>query len=236
MEHVLRIRDRAWEIRAWPCIGLAFFLTPQLSRSPVYPEVLDRVKNGRTLMDIGPFLGHDLRRLVYDGAPSDNLYGVDIVNFYDLGYEFFRDREHFKGKFIEANFLSTSSDELTALKERKVSVIVISQVLHQWGWDDQVKATEALVAFTEPSSMIVGNMVGNEKAQEVSLPSIPTPAWRHDKDSFARLFQAVGSATGTVWETEVWPKTLEDMGWKSAHDSEWLEEGLHMIDFMARRI
>ncbi|KAI1265169.1 hypothetical protein F5Y18DRAFT_60761 [Xylariaceae sp. FL1019] len=216
--------------------GLAFFLTPQLSRSPIYVEVLERVKKGHTLMDIGTFLGHDLRRLVYDGAPSDNLFGVDIVNFYDLGYEFFRDREHFKGQFIEANFLSTDSSELAALRERKASVIVISQVLHQWGWDDQLKATEALVAFTQPGTMIVGNMVGNDKAQEVSLPSIPTPAWRHNADSFAQLFQEVGGATGTVWETKVWPKTLGDMGWNNTKDTYFTEDGCNLIDFMAKRI
>ncbi|KAI1103536.1 hypothetical protein F4804DRAFT_309814 [Jackrogersella minutella] len=83
-------------------------------------------------MDIGTFIGHDLRRLVYDGTPSNNLYGVDIFSHFETGSEFFRDRDTFEGQFIEADFLNSSaSPELTALKSSKVDIIVISQVLRQ---------------------------------------------------------------------------------------------------------
>lgn len=52
-------------------------------------------------MDVGVFIGHDLWRPVHYGAPSDMACGVDIVSHFDVGYAFFRDREHFRGRFIE---------------------------------------------------------------------------------------------------------------------------------------
>jgi hypothetical protein len=66
---------------------------------------MERLKAGETLLEIGSFIGQDMRRLVVDGAPSDKLIAVDIVNFWDLGYEMFRDRDKFEAHFIEADLI-----------------------------------------------------------------------------------------------------------------------------------
>ncbi|KAI0157123.1 hypothetical protein GGR52DRAFT_190880 [Hypoxylon sp. FL1284] len=233
-EHVHKVRDQAWDIRAYPCIGLGSYLTPQLRRLPVYDDILERVKQGAVLMDVGTFVGHDLRRLVYDGAPSDKLYGIDIVSHFDVGYDFFRDRDRFGGHFIEADILSTSSPELVALKGG-VDVVVVSQVLHQWDWDNQLRAAQALTTFTRPGSMIVGNQIGNPEAQAISLRPGSAALWRHNPDTFAKMFEAVGDATGTRWETQAWLRTFEEMGW-DAEDGAWMEPNVRVIEFVAKRI
>ncbi|KAI0812901.1 hypothetical protein GGR55DRAFT_638346 [Xylaria sp. FL0064] len=226
-------RDKAWDIRAYPCIGLGSWLTPQLCRLPVYDDILKRVQEGAILMDVGTFLGHDLRRLVYDGAPSDRLYGVDIVNHFDVGYEFFCDRGRFEGHFIQADILSTTSSDLMELKG-KVDIIVVSQVLHQWDWETQVKAAQTMVAFTKPGLWIVGNQIGNPIAQDFQLKSLSATVWRHNPDSFARMFEAVGAATGSQWETQAWLRSFPEMGW-DAKDGAWMEPNVGVIEFVARR-
>ncbi|KAH8678618.1 hypothetical protein BGZ60DRAFT_401452 [Tricladium varicosporioides] len=35
-------------------------------------------------------------RLAFDGAPSSNMYGIDIVSHRDVGFGFFHDQIHFK--------------------------------------------------------------------------------------------------------------------------------------------
>lgn len=227
-------RDQAWDIRAYPCTGLGSWLTPQLCRLPVYDSILKRVKNGGVLMDVGTFVGHDLRRLVYDGAPSDKLYGVDIVNHFDVGYNLFRDRDRFKGKFIEADLLSTTSPDLLVLKGQ-VDIILVSQVLHQWNWDGQLKAAQALSTFTKPGSWIVGNQIGNPEAQEIVLKAIPLPLYRHNVDSIERMFEALGEATGTRWETQAWMRTFEDMGW-DPKDGAWMEPNVGIVEFVVKRL
>ncbi|QSZ35668.1 hypothetical protein DSL72_006790 [Monilinia vaccinii-corymbosi] len=232
-QHVHRIRDLAWDIRAYPCTGVGAWLVPQLCRNPVYPEVLKRVQAGETLMDVGCFLGHDLRRLVYDGAPSDKLYAVDIVSHWEVGYELFRDRDRFAAHFIEADIVS-QSESLAPLKGQ-IDITSITQVIHQWDWDGQVNCAKQLVAFTKgPGSLVVGNQIGNPTAQEVTLKSLVVPMWRHNPESFAKLWNQVGSETGTKWETQAWIRTFEEMSF-GANDGAWMEPGVSLIEFVARR-
>ncbi|KAL4757484.1 uncharacterized protein BDW70DRAFT_163509 [Aspergillus foveolatus] len=55
--HVHQVRDRAWDILPFPCIGLFRFLGFPAYLQPVYPR--------------------DIRKLVHDGASGENLIGVD---------------------------------------------------------------------------------------------------------------------------------------------------------------
>lgn len=89
------------------------------------------------MIDVGCFTGGDFRQCVFDGAPSDNMLGFDIADHWDVGYELYRDREKFHGKFVEADLMAVDAEDapaqIKALKG-KVGVVHISQVLHQWDW------------------------------------------------------------------------------------------------------
>jgi len=232
-QHVHRVRDLAWDIRAYPCTGVGAWLVPQLCKLPVYPEILKRVKNGDILVDVGCFVGHDLRRLVYDGAPSSNLYGIDIISHWDVGFEMFRDQDRFEAHFIEADILSDNA-ALSPLKN-KVDVIAVTQVLHSWDWNGQIKAAKALTTFTKPGSMVVGNQIGNPNAQEVVLKAVGVPMYRHNPESFEKFWNQVGSETGTKWETQAWMRSFEQMAW-DASDGAWMEPGVAIIEFSVKRI
>lgn len=65
-----------------------------------------------------------MRRLVFDGVPSANLYGIDIVSHWDVGYALYRDRGRFEAHFIEADILS--SDKNPALQGLKGHMDIIS--------------------------------------------------------------------------------------------------------------
>ena len=67
-----------------------------------------------------------MRHLVKAGVPSQNLHGIDIVNFWDLGFEMFNDRERFGAKFTQADMMA--SDGALAELEGKFDVISIFQV------------------------------------------------------------------------------------------------------------
>ncbi|EPE28840.1 S-adenosyl-L-methionine-dependent methyltransferase [Glarea lozoyensis ATCC 20868] len=232
-EHVHKIRDQAWQIRAYPCTGVGAWLVPQLCKLPIYPEILRRVNAGETFVDIGCFVGHDLRRLAYDGAPSNNLYGVDIVSHWDVGYEMFRDHDRFRATFIEADILS-DAPALMLLKG-KIDILSVTQVLHQWDWDAQVKVAKVLTTFTKPGSLIVGNQIGNPNAQEVTLKSVSVPMWRHNPASFEKFWAQVGNETGTKWEVQCWMRSFQEMSWDSK-DGAWMEEGVGIIEFVVKQV
>ena len=81
---------------------------------------------GQALADIGCFIGHDLRHLVNDGAPAKNLYGFDIIDFWDLGFAMFRDRDRFKAHFVQADTMA--ADSKLAEFQGKLDIIYIAQV------------------------------------------------------------------------------------------------------------
>lgn len=227
-------RDQAWAIRSYPCTGLGVWLVPFISRSPAYPTILQRLHAGATLMDVGCFLGGDMRRLVFDGAPSANLYGVDIVSHWDVGYALFRDQGRFGAHFIEADILSSEDPALLALRGR-VDIISISAVMHQWAWKDQLEAAKKLVAFAKPGALVLGYQIGNVEGKQVMSRTLQVPQWRHDPASFAEMWNQVGAKTGSTWETEAWLRSWEDMGW-DPEDQAWMEPGDRVIDFIVTRV
>lgn len=121
-------------------------------------------------MDVGSFLGQDIRRLVFDGAISDRLYAVDIVDHWNLGFEMFGDRDRLSAQYIESNILDPSP-ELQELRG-SINVVSITHVLHQWGWGDQVKALEQLVRLSSSNAMIVGFQVGTIGLKEQPITEL----------------------------------------------------------------
>ena len=73
------------------------FLDFSLARMPSYDKILARLCDPAApakLLDVGCCFGQDLRRLVVDGAPSENLVGLELKpQFLSLGYDLFADRE-----------------------------------------------------------------------------------------------------------------------------------------------
>ena len=60
-----------------------------------------RMKNGENFLDLGCCFGQDLRELVADGAPSENIYGLDIEGpLIDVGYDLFMDRGKIKSTLV----------------------------------------------------------------------------------------------------------------------------------------
>jgi hypothetical protein len=130
------------------------FLTATIAESPAYSAMVEKVKEGGTFLEVGSLLGTDLRQLVFDGAPSDCMYTVDIANFSDVGFEMFQDRRKFNTKFTECDILSPTSELLEL--QWSIDTIYICYFLHQWNWETQVKALKQLVALSRLGTMVVG--------------------------------------------------------------------------------
>jgi hypothetical protein len=59
--------------------------------------------------------------------------------------------------------------------------------------------------------------------------------WRHNEESFAQLWEEVGLATGTTWESKSWLRTFGEMDWRD-EDHAWMEEGVRVLEFVVRRV
>ena len=206
-----------------------------IPKSPSYAQIIARLQAGSSFLDIGCFLGQDLRRLVADGAPPDNLYAMDIVNHWDLGYELFRDHDRFSAQFLEADVLFPN-EQLTALRE-KIDILYITHVLHQWDWENQVKCLVQLVGLSSgPGAMVVGFQIGSAGETKILASGLAkSDAYWHNPKSFAEIWDRVSEETGTRWESQASLMTWGEVGW-NPKDTEYLGSAARVIQFVATRL
>ncbi|KAE9976507.1 hypothetical protein EG327_008008 [Venturia inaequalis] len=231
--HVLALRDKAFRIRPYPCIGHFRFLTLSLSQNPRYGEILERLKMGETLLDVGCCFGQELRKLVHDGVPSKQLYGIDLESiFVNFGYELFRDREKFEAAFLSGDMFQHSPDSFESLAY-KIDVAWASSFLHLFGWEDQLSLCIRIVGFLKrkKGSMILGRQLGSVVPGNFPLQNLmqAEPYW-HSATSFRRLWDEVEMVTKAKFEVCV---TLDDEEFRYKDCSEWGHPSMRRLLFAA---
>ena len=174
------------------------------TREDVYPRLLRRLRAGDRFLDIGCCLGQDIRKLVYDGVPGQNLAGAELNGgFIDLGYELFRDRDTLEARFVTADILDGGGAALKEF-EGQLDVVQLGMILHLFTWEQQVTAFEHAVKLLKPDTKgvaIIGQAVGNiDGLASESLQRKGT--FRHNADTFRKLIDEVSAKTGTEWNVK----------------------------------
>ncbi|CZT12175.1 uncharacterized protein RAG0_16102 [Rhynchosporium agropyri] len=205
-EHVFDIREKAWKVFPYPCIGSWRFLADYLVEFPEYPEILARIKAGDIFLDAGCCFGQVLRHLMLDGAPAANLKGTDLYpKFIEQGYDLFKDEDKCGLEFITGDMLNHSDPSLDVL-DGKMDIIHGTFLFHLFNRPDQIKLATRLVKFFKPdakNALIVGRHTGQAE------PLDPFETWTLDKldrflhtpSTWQALWDEVGELTGTKWVT-----------------------------------
>ena len=207
-----------------------------ISICPAYESIIQRLQHGESLLDVGCFLGQDLRRVVADGAPSNRLFAVDIVNHWDLGYEMFRDRDRFSAQFMETDILHPNA-VLQSL-EGTINIISITHVFHQWDWDTQVNAMKELIKLSRPGvgATIFSFQVGSAGLRERPATDLNKSAqYWHSPVSYREIWNQAGIETGTEWLTEAQLKTWTKIGW-NPKDMAYMGDDVRVIQWVVNRI
>lgn len=197
-------RDKAWKLFQYPCIGVWYFLKFGIGESPQYQEALKRVKSGETLLDQACCFGQDIRKLVYDGAPAENITGSELERgFIELGYELFQDKEKLKARFTSGDFFAA---ETAGLREQSFDMVHAASFFHLFSWDGQVEAVSKALRLLKPkpSSMIFGRQICVDEAGSMKHSSAQNgEIYRHDAESFKKLIAEVSAKTEIEVGTEV---------------------------------
>lgn len=214
-------RDRAWAVRPYPCIGNYFFLDLSIIEHPQYQQILHKLKHEKAqLIDIGCCFGQDLRKLHFDGAPSAQLAGCDLLGeFVDFGYDLFQDRDKFAGKLCAVDFFSKDLGDL--LQYGSYDLVFAADFFHCFDWDDQVTAMSRAVKLLKPraGSMLFGRQVGMQTAQDFGHPAAKSgKMFRHNEESFAKLVGLVAEETGYVLTVQT--SSQKHKSWGSKEEEE----------------
>ncbi|KAB8227340.1 uncharacterized protein BDW43DRAFT_324032 [Aspergillus alliaceus] len=205
--HVKRIAKTAYDVWHYPCFQMFWFLRFELSRSSVYHSILQAVKSGKVLADLGCAFGQDLRYLTYQGAPSENLVGLDLrQDFINLGYELFNDRSTFKARFLTQDFFADTPAILDLLG--KVDIINAGYFLHSWDWDGQLQCSKRMIQLMSPSpgAIMTGIQFGSHATGLWSTTPSGVeagPIFLHDNDTLKTLWDQAAQETQTSWDVQI---------------------------------
>jgi hypothetical protein len=146
-------------------------------------------------------VAQDLRKLVHDGAPADQLYGAELeAPFIDMGYELFRDKETFKAHFMVADIFDMSESRPLKELEGKMDFVHVGLFLHLFNWAEQVAACERIVSILKPEKgvLVLGQQMGTTTPGQVNHGH--RILFKHDAATFEKLWAEMGEKTGTQWK------------------------------------
>lgn len=227
--HLHSVRDRAWAVFPYTCIGAWRFLDLYVTQQPVYTSVVARLRDGGDrLLDAGCCFGYVLRQLAADGVPTASLVGSDLEQrFLDLGYELFRDRETFKGFFVAGDMLSapkapsegSAGEDKLAPLDGTFDIVHAASFFHLFSWEDQVRLGERVVRFFRSADkatnsgqprLLFGRQVGNSApVDRATLAARGEYRFHHNPATLQQLWDEIGERTKTKWkvEAELVPET-----------------------------
>ncbi|THV02783.1 hypothetical protein K435DRAFT_320303 [Dendrothele bispora CBS 962.96] len=225
--HISKIGSRAVnEVFRYGCILNSVFAKFKISRLPAYPDVLElgRTREKAILLDIGCCFGHDLRKVVADGFPINNVVASDLhPEFWVLGHEIFQSTvETFPAGFVPGDALdpdfilprkpflqlsdvTTERPDLHALKsltplQGHVSVIHASAFFHLFDQTQQQILGERLGSLLSP---LPGSVIFGVHRALLDGPGILTnireeQVFCHSPESWKNLWDGGIFPLGTV--------------------------------------
>lgn len=212
------------------------FLNLNISNNPVYPEVIDRLKNGERLLDLGCCMGQDTRKMVFDAGidTSKNLYAADIKrDFWDFSFDMFRDKDSLQTTFIEADILNPDSD-LKQL-DGTLDLVYTSSFYHLFDLETQAKAIKRTIKLLkpEPGVMVFGRQGGVEDPVAFNNLKKEMTSYWHNAKTWAQLWEKVGEETNTKWQVDA-ELGGEDLGRRMK--SSLVPAGTRFITFNIKRV
>ncbi|KAK9770543.1 hypothetical protein SCAR479_12814 [Seiridium cardinale] len=229
--HVYRVRDKAWDILPYPCIGVFRFLDFGANMNPIYPEVLRRVRGGDILLDLGCCFGQDIRKFAADGAPSKNMLGVDSEDRYiELGYELFKDRGTLQSKFYTQ---SVFDEDFLPEWCGRVDIIYVGSFLHLFNFEKQQEILAQLVRVLRkrPGAMVFGRHLGAEQGGEFHMRSLGWDVYRHSEETMRKLWADVPEGQ---WNVSAEITRYESKGWDNDRRG-WQGDDTQQMTFVATR-
>lgn len=205
---------------------------------PLYQEILSRLKSGdQKYLDLGCCFGQDIRRLVADGAPAENCYGSDLkLDFMQLGYELFKDKNTLKAGFIAGDVFDQKS--LTQELDGQIDIIHTAAFFHLFDLEGQKQIARRVVRLLKPlkGSLLVGRQVGNVTSGQFPHRTNPCQSmYRHNPESWKQMWKDIGEETGTQWDVQAQLLDWAGVGSETATPS-WNAPGTKRIQFSVRRL
>ncbi|OAV96564.1 hypothetical protein, variant [Puccinia triticina 1-1 BBBD Race 1] len=241
-KHIMKVRETAYAKFPYPCIWAFEFLKGKTTSHPFYTHVKDKHhsdQHQKFFIDLGTFVGVDIRQVVKDGWNPNNVLGIDIHGEWrDLGHQLFNDRNEalpfYLGNILEVDTLNNEPSvepearpplELRGLKnlnqlKGRVSFISANQLFHLFSKEQQVELAKRCgqLLSHESGAAIFGTQLGlpEEKLEVYKL-------YLHSPTSWEKMWKDVlGEKIQVVVRLEKAEDTHPYRSFESVQDVYWL--------------
>lgn len=87
-----------------------------------------------------------------------------------------------------------------------MDIVNAGSFFHLFTWDQQVTAVKQVIALLRPrpGSLVVGRQVGRKDPIDPDNKENVGQKYRHNVETWKRLWRQVESETGTRWEVQAW--------------------------------
>ena len=172
----LQVWQRAMKINRYRCIESFRFLFPRISSHSQY-DTISKDFASKWILDIGCNMGTDMRKMIIDGARSENIVGIDLwAEFIELGYELFKDTDTLGCKFYALDILDNDSLDVMrgggALHRYKswFNIIHAGSLLHLLDKEQNSVLFEKINYLLTGGGIFFGRTVGKDQEIALSIP------------------------------------------------------------------
>jgi len=180
-ERVFQVQKETYEHYPYPCIKMFHFTNLFMSMNTIYSKVIEAGRKGDTwFLDLGCFVGTDLRKLVLDGYPAANVSGCDLrKTFFDIGFKLYEDEKTCSITFLTGDIFDldvapsqpppgmalSDARDLSDLKGT-LSHIYAGALFHLYDEDTQYALALRLISLLKegPGAIVFGRHQGKEEA------------------------------------------------------------------------
>ena len=148
------------------------------------------------------------------------MYGFDIVpGFFDLGFDFYNDRDRFHGRFLEADGSKDLTTSALGRLKGQVDVIWCPKYLHIYDREHQVQVACNLIQLLRPraGSLFVGSQNGLPEPEDLVLQGQTfegqqSSAFLGNAETMREIWNEVAARTGTKWDVQARLLDLRTIG------------------------
>ena len=179
-------RNKAWNIRPFPCVGHWLFLKSTLDWGSIGHEesvIIDRLNEGATSLDLGCAMAQTMRYLAWQGAPTNNMVvsgmshhvpvaaydasahvltcALDLLpDFYEASFDLFHDREKIRANFVQCDTFDLRSSLLQNY-QYPFDIVLAGDFLHQFSRAEAFTAACHMIQLSKPraGSLIVDKQI-----------------------------------------------------------------------------
>lgn len=196
------------EVIRYGCISEFTFLNPSVTRRPIYFNLLSQAQEARAKgerprwLEVGCAFGTDVRKVILDGWPRDDILALDVVpTYWNYGLSLFGDTANPPCEFLCAD-LTTHTLPISI---SPVDVAYTNLVLHVLTRPQTVYLVVNIFSLLNPGGCFWGHTLGNEL--ESSWSPYGNDWWLHSEKSLRNLLEEAGFV-----DVKIFAKRLNEIG------------------------